>query len=265
MRFSIDWVEDAQTAIAEERATLCDLRILVDDKNVSAFYDPNEKTGYEGILVPAVLFAEGIATDWWKIFGARDIEHRVLAWRQGFVLPDLHFEFDGSKLAVTCKPLETTNPQRLFWQGAQEYLTRGQAESVLSEFVEQVIDRLHASGVSNSDVEFAWTKVRESRGDEEEQSFCEAAGALGVDPYAVNDADASFIEQSGILFEGEALIEFLAGIRQAFDSRTELPGTSSTRRHRHHDRQRSLPPSFVAAARHGYGIKDENDHDGGDE
>jgi hypothetical protein len=47
--------------------------------------------------------------------------------------------------------------------------------------------------------------------DPEETAFCEAAGALGVDPYAIDDSDAAYIESSGALFSGEALIEFLAG------------------------------------------------------
>jgi hypothetical protein len=50
--------------------------------------------------------------------------------------------------------------------------------------------------------------------DGEERSFCEAAGALGLDPYAIDDLSAEFIERAGALFDGEALMEFLAGTRK---------------------------------------------------
>lgn len=38
---------------------------------------------------------------------------------------------------------------------------------------------------------------------------------MGLDPYAISDDDACFIEQANDIFSGESLIEFLAGIRKA--------------------------------------------------
>jgi len=58
-----------------------------------------------------------------------------------------------------------------------------------------------------------WARVQESRADANERAFCEAAGALDSDPYSIPDADARLIESAGALFEGEPLIEFLAGMR----------------------------------------------------
>ena len=40
-----------------------------------------------------------------------------------------------------------------------------------------------------------------------------AAGGLGLDPYDVSDDDAALIEESATLFDGEPLLEFLAGLR----------------------------------------------------
>ncbi|MDE0224553.1 MAG: hypothetical protein OXP28_05390 [Gammaproteobacteria bacterium] len=214
VKFSTDWISDGQNASADERATLCDLRIMLADQNMSEFHDLDAKEYNESVVVPAVHLAEGIATNWWKIFGARDVEHRALPWRKGFVLPDLRFEFDGSTFAVTCVPSATEHPTRLFWQEGQEFMTRQIAESVLSRFVERVVDKLHNEEIDDSQVELAWSRVRESSEDQAERDFCEAAGALGVDPYSITDADANFIEQTGRLFEDEALIEFLAGIGQ---------------------------------------------------
>lgn len=212
MKFSTSWLPEGQNASAEERATLCTLRIEVGNRNVSAYRDLVAKKYFSRIVLPAVHLAEGIASNWWRIFGSRDIPHRVLPWRMGFALPDLSFEFDGSTFAVSCESLETTNPALLFFDSANEWLSRAEAERVFMNFIDSVVDKLSEEGVKESELQSAWSRVLQSMQDGREQTFCEAAGALGVDPYAISDADANFIEESGELFAHEALLEFLAGV-----------------------------------------------------
>ena len=60
-----------------------------------------------------------------------------------------------------------------------------------------------------------WKRVQTSRADPAEAAFCEAAGALRLDPYALDNGAAELIEQVSVLFEGEALLEFLSGITPA--------------------------------------------------
>jgi len=212
VRFSVDWLDGAPNACAEERATLCRLRIFIGDENACVFYDPQTDEKHDHVVVPAVHLAEGIATDWWSIFGGRDHEHSLLPWRTGFVLPDVRLKFDGATFEVVGDQLHCDNPKLRFWLVGAETLCRDAAESVLSNFVEQVVHKLAGHGVTSSEVALRWSRVSESRADPEELPFCEAAGALGSDPYSISDADASFIDAAGELFVGEALIEFLAGI-----------------------------------------------------
>ena len=212
MRFSVEWIDGAPNACAEERATLCRLRIFVGDENACVFYDPQTDEKYDHVIAPAVHLAEGIATDWWSIFGGRDREHSLLPYRTGFVLPDVRLKFDGATFEVVGDQLNCDNPKLRFWLVDTETLSRDATESVLANFVERVVDKLARDGVANSEVALCWSRVSESRADPEERPFCEAAGALGVDPYSISDTDASFIDAAGDLFFGEALIEFLAGI-----------------------------------------------------
>ena len=212
VRFSVDWLDGAPNACAEERATLCRLRIFVGDENACVFYDPQTDEKHDHVVVPAVHLAEGIATDWWSIFGGRDHEHSLLPWRTGFVLPDVRLKFDGATFEVVGDQLHCNNPKLRFWLVGAETLSRDAAETVLSSFVEQVIDKLAREGVTSSEVALCWSRVSGSRADPHERSFCEAAGALGADPYSISDADASFVDAAGDLFVGEALIEFLAGV-----------------------------------------------------
>ena len=212
MRFSVEWIDGAPNACAEERATLCRLRIFVDHENAFVFYDPVSDEKYDHATVPAVHLAEGIASNWWAIFGGRDRKHSLMPYRTGFVLPNVLFKFDGATFEVVGEQLLCDNPKLRFWRAGTEVLSRDAVESALSNFVERVVDKLTREGAANSEVALCWSRVSESRVGPDERAFCEAAGALGADPYAISDADASFIEAAGDLFCGEALIEFLAGI-----------------------------------------------------
>ena len=161
---------------------------------------------------PRVHLAEGLATDWWRIFGGRDREHRIQRYRTGFALPDLSFRADGSMFAVAGRSFYSQNPHLRFPFAGEETLPRGAAESTLSRFIEKVVERLAGEGVRNSEVALCWSRVAESRRDPDEQAFCEASGALGLDPYAISEDDARFIERAGRVFSQEPLIEFLAGL-----------------------------------------------------
>ena len=212
MRFSTEWIKEGSNASAEERATLCNLQIFVNGENACLHFDPDSKKTFDDITVPAVHLAEGLATDWWSIFGGRDREHQILHYRTGFALPDLSFKCDGSTLEVTGSQLSSRNPSVRFWQTGSELLSRDDAQSTLAEFIERVIEQLSCGGVANSEVAVRWSRVSNSRSDPDERAFCEAAGALGADPYLISEIDARFIEEAGDLFSEEALVELLAGI-----------------------------------------------------
>ena len=215
MRFSAEWIEQGPNISAEERATLCRLRLYVSEENACRFFDPISNRACDHVTVPAVHLAEGLATDWWSIFGGRDREHPIRNYRTGFALPDLTLGFDGSTFEVRGEQFASVNPDVRFWQVGAEGLPRAVAESTLADFIEEVAGRLATAGMSSSEVALRWSRVSQSRGKPEERAFCEAAGALGVDPYGVSESDAKFIEEAARLFSGEALLEFLAGVGEA--------------------------------------------------
>ena len=212
MRFSTEWIDHGPNASAEERATLCRLGLYVSEENACRFLDPTSNRTCDHVTVPAVHLAEGLATDWWSIFGGRDREHAIRKYRTGFALPDVTLGFDGSTFEIRGEQFASTNPDVRFWQVGREDLARGAAESILAEFIEGVAARLAAAGLSDSEAALRWSRLSRSLDNAEERAFCEAAGALGIDPYGVSDADAAFIERAAELFSGESLLEFLAGV-----------------------------------------------------
>lgn len=211
MRFSVEWRDDAENASAEERATLCELKIFAGGNNACLYLDDVQQRSHDSLLLPAVHLAEGLALDWWRIFGARDRKLSLLPYRTGFVLPDLQFGCDGATFEVTSDAVHYDNPGIRFWPVTSEHSTRSDAEQTLADFVDRVVDKLVSEAIDDCGVALVWRRVCASRADPAEAAFCEAAGALDVDPYAIDDEDATFIEQASNWFEGEALTEFLAG------------------------------------------------------
>lgn len=226
MRFEIDWQPTGPNAAPEESATVADLRVVIGDNNACVNMQPRrrgKKTGAvtrgnvrreDHVTVSVYPLAEEIALGWWRLFGARDERLRLIDGRAGYALPDVQLAFDGCGFDATSQPIEYQNPEVAFTCRSAERLSRAAAESALTDFVEQVQDRLAASNVW-AGLQQRWRRVLASRQDAGESAFCEAAGALGLDPYNIRDEPAAFIANAGALFRGEPLAELLSGLRSS--------------------------------------------------
>ena len=227
MRFEVDWQPTGPNVAPEERATIADLRVLVGASNACDNIQPRRrgrKTGAaargnvrreEHVTVAVYPLAEEIALGWWRLFGGRDGRLRFTEGRAGYALPDVRLAFDGAGFDVVCRPSAYQNPEVRFTCGSAERLSREAAESALTDFVDQVGSRLTAAKVRDTGLQRRWQRVLASRQDEDESAFCEAAGALGLDPYNIRDKDAEFIASAGALFRGEPLAELLSGLRSS--------------------------------------------------
>ena len=224
MRFEVDWQPVGPNAAAEERATVADLRIFIGGGNACVNEQPRRRGGKVGaaavgnvrredcVTVSVYPLAEEIAFGWWRLFGARDARLRLADGRAGYALPDVELAFDGIGFDVVCRPMTYENPAVRFTSRNAERMARAAAECALAGVVDQVLDRLAAGKVRDSGLQLRWRRVQASRQDAEESAFCEAAGALGLDPYGIRDEDAGFIMNAGALFSGEPLAEFLSGL-----------------------------------------------------
>lgn len=225
MRFEVDWQPTGPNVAAEERATVADLRIFIGDGNACDNEQPRRRGGNASTAadrnvrredyatVSVYPLAEEIAFGWWRLFGARDARLRLAEGRAGYALPNVELAFDGTGFDAICRPITYENPEVSFTACKAERLARAAAESTLAGFVEQVLDRLAAGKVRGSALQLRWQRVQASRQDAEESAFCEAAGALGVDPYSIRSADAEFILNASAVFSEEPLAELLSGLR----------------------------------------------------
>ena len=109
MKLSVDWIDNGPNESAEERATLCDLRIFVGNENACEYLDVLTKEASDCVVVAAVHLAGGIATNWWSIFSSRDKEFPIKRYREGFIFPDVVLRCNGSTFDI-CKSVLLRKP-----------------------------------------------------------------------------------------------------------------------------------------------------------
>lgn len=226
MRFEVGWQPEGPNAAPEERATVADLRIFIGDRNACENQSPRRGGwGASGAsrqslrkadcaTVSVYPLAEEIALNWWRLFGARDAGLRLTDGRGGYALPNIRLALDGAGFNASCSRISYDNPAVRFTNRHAERLTRADAESVLADFIDRVCSRLASANLTDTGLQLRWRRVQRSRDSEEESAFCEAAGALGLDPYSVEDRAASAIENLGAWFSGEPLLELVSGLRR---------------------------------------------------
>ena len=113
VRNSVDWQDDAINAAPEERATVADLRLWLNDQNVCLHLRGQDARDH--ITIPLCSLAEGLALDWWTLFGARDHALSLIQYRSGFAVPDIRLTFDGAAFEIAAEQRIYTNPDVRFW------------------------------------------------------------------------------------------------------------------------------------------------------
>lgn len=210
MHHSIEWQDDTVNAALEERATVGDLRLFLNGQNATTHILDN-KVG-DHVTVSLYGLVNGLIHEWWSILGARDQEFSLCRYRTGYLLPDIRIQFDGAAFEISAEQCAYSDPDLRFWGGMRELLPRSEGEAGLTSLINDVLGRLEKQNVLGTSAALRWRRIQFSLASNE-RAFCEAAGALGLDPYQITEHAAKFIEKSENVFGSEALVEFVAGSR----------------------------------------------------
>lgn len=185
MKFLFEWLENAPNRAPEEAATLCSLAISIGGQNACRHWDEPGRRFYDRIIIPAGHLAGGIAADWRRITGGRNEQRSTLPYRAGFILSDIVFKHDGRNFTTAIRKIRYQNPPLDFQREGSETVPCAEAERELAAFIDAVNERLTGKDVRNTELRRQLRRVKRSRQNPEVSEFCEAADALGLDPYEI--------------------------------------------------------------------------------
>jgi hypothetical protein len=185
--------------------TICRLQIIVGGKNVTQ-YTAEHTAGDDHLEIPSYFLAEWLAENWWALlweprknedtsdhpdFLAR---HSFLTAQHGFALPKVLIVPAGRAVHVNALPRDVQFADVRFRNLASVWLPRTDVEKDLERFVRSVSERLSGAKISGTSLQEAWELITETTADE--IFFCRSMGALGLSPYAQNDAIENVLERA---------------------------------------------------------------------
>ena len=150
--------------------------------------------------------------NWWKILGNRSNRTSLIEGRSGYAFPDLSICCNGEAIEFLVKPCTYDNPPVRFSAEMRVLVPTVDGTRLLSAWIDEVLMRLTDMHVSTTELEQQWERLKRSSAHDEERQFCLAAGALGANPYAIDDAQSHLIAQMSELCTGERLLELLSEI-----------------------------------------------------
>lgn len=211
-----EWIDPLGAKGDELRATWARLSIAVDGCPVTRVLDERSRTVRDSVYVPLYPLAEWLAGRWWALWNepgrpageTSDYcdRHSLIAAREGYALPRLLIRPTGSQVMLTWCPDRLEFHGLEFTAGNSCRLNTSVVRQEFSNLVDAVTGRLDAFGVKNTLLQQDWEAIQTA--DNEEREFCEYAGALGLDPYAMEDYQRQAIVAAAQRLPHDLLPEF---------------------------------------------------------
>ena len=202
--FRFDWVDSGKSLDSAARRTMAALTIEVGNSTVTSLLDKRNRVYRRHVVVPMVQVAEWLVAHWWHLwneipdsgqqrlgFAAR---HNLGFAGDGFVLPRLEMAPVSGRVRMRWTRWKARYAPIEFVEEAEARVERPELEAELREIINAVIERLRrfssCAGAESSLAE-AWDAINSVNSDELE--FCRAAALLGLDPFDVQDPEATAI------------------------------------------------------------------------
>jgi len=205
LAFEVEWEDPGGVSGPELRATWARLAIRVGDERVTEVFDQRARTVRDAIYLPLYPLAEWLVDNWWSLLfevetpgrstaASYPRRHSLAAAREGYALPDLTVVPTGEAVQLEWRPQALPQCRVRFLAQGRAQLPLPQFRRRLTDFVELVLGRLHECGVGESHLASEWQAIAAT--DAEEAEFCQAAAALGLDPYDLDGATTDLILQA---------------------------------------------------------------------
>ena len=222
LAIEFEWESPFGARGAELRATWARLSILVDEQPVTRVFDPNVRSIRNAVYLPLYPLAEWLVERWWSLWMEPSLSsslartgynyrHSLVHAREGYALPPIMIEPAGSVARVSWHPEVLRFSSLEFTGQGEAWIETSRLKDTFSSFVEAVVTRLEDSEITCSRLQEEWAAIRSADG--EEKAFCECVGALGLDPYNLDETQSKTIEKVGNLLPREIVTEFFSSAR----------------------------------------------------
>ena len=196
--FHTQYVDSEGVKGSELAETWATLEIRAGDSCVTRVLDHRAKTVRDFVHVPVYPLAEWLATNWW--FLTYELEnptkegdpefhrrHSLSANSEGYAFPNLEVVPAGACTRISWTQDLSPWSKVEFLERGELWVDSGAFRETCIDFVDGVIRRLVSRGVDHTFLQEEWAAVQAA--DQEESRFCATAGALGRDPYSLDDPE----------------------------------------------------------------------------
>lgn len=197
LKLAVEWEDPCAARGVELRATWCRLSIHVGQTPVTRVHDERAQTVREAVYCSAYPLAEWLAFNWWSLLNEPERpsgggeRHNLRYAREGFALPDLELFSEESFVRAVWRPYRPTAAPVRFLDEGFALLECKPFKEEIETFLGKVVARLDSQGISKTALADEWAAINATP--KPEREFCETAGALGLDPYDLEDKKADEI------------------------------------------------------------------------
>jgi hypothetical protein len=138
------------------------------------------------------------------------VRHWLSKSREGYTFPALVIESEIDQIRVSWTNQDLPAHKAELISEGSTYLSAARFQEALAAFIEKVVGRLDERGVTGTFLQDEWRAIQDA--DDEERAFCAAAGALGLDPYSLDDDLRGAIEDAGNTLPQALQNEFFAAV-----------------------------------------------------
>lgn len=209
-QISADW-ENLGEGSPEERSCFAALGIRANELWLTEGHDALANRLRQAPFLSAYHLAEWFAWNWWRLrweprSASQDwnLAHRMTSIGDGYIWPDLTIFSDGQRTALISKAgrHQENSPFRYITESAA-VLPSSEFESEVDQFVGQVLERLEACDVRDSNLSTLWQELTLERMDSGIARVRKLEALLGLQPDQLDDVTrVAFLNWDGKYGEG---------------------------------------------------------------
>ncbi len=205
IRFLVDAWEDAEHDWPEICKTTGPLRILIGQRSLTRNEDGWSQSVKQTTRVSAYPLAQWFAAAWWRLMyeplppiGIKPstswrMAHEMTAAGFGFLWPRIVLAPDGENLQIWSVPTRDDSEQPVRYLADTGGIIRLKCfADAVDDFMDLVLNRLEAVGLSQSELRDVWTEIEEERADPALKDFRRMEAMLGFDP---DEIDSGVVER----------------------------------------------------------------------